>query len=125
MRLYVCVCVGGGGTSVCVCDGGTCVCACVCVGGGGMSVCVCVAGYVRLCSFPYARLYTCQVPDIDGTRSLLSLNADRLGHGTCLHSDHGGHDDLVAMVAEQRCPLGEFQSYVSWIPVTVHQRQVF
>ncbi|XP_073242909.1 N6-Methyl-AMP deaminase-like isoform X2 [Porites lutea] len=46
-----------------------------------------------------------KVPDIDETRVLLSLIPDRIGHGTCIHPENGGADDLVNIVEKHLIPI--------------------
>ena len=39
---------------------------------------------------------------------LLNLIPDRIGHGTCIHPENGGSEDLVNIVEEHSIPIGEF-----------------
>ena len=48
-----------------------------------------------------------KVPDIDETRVLLSLIPDRIGHGTCIHPENGGAEDLVNIVEKHLIPIGK------------------
>lgn len=50
-------------------------------------------------------LHIAEVPDIDETRVLLSLIPDRIGHGTCIHPENGGADDLVKIVEKHLIPI--------------------
>jgi adenosine deaminase len=36
---------------------------------------------------------------------MLEFNPDRIGHGTCLHPEQGGSDDLVASLQSKKIPL--------------------
>ena len=40
---------------------------------------------------------------------MLNLIPDRIGHGTCIHPENGGADDLVDIVEEHSIPIGEFE----------------
>jgi len=40
---------------------------------------------------------------------LLNLIPDRIGHGTCIHPENGGAEDLVNIVEEHSIPIGKFK----------------
>ena len=68
-----------------------------------------------ICDFQLTKLKTAfvdyvKVPDIDETRVLLSLIPDRIGHGTCIHPENGGADDLVNIVEKHLIPIGKYFS---------------
>lgn len=42
-------------------------------------------------------------------RILLNLIPDRIGHGTCIHPENGGAEDLVNIVEEHSIPIGQFE----------------
>lgn len=44
---------------------------------------------------------------MEDTRVLLDLIPDRIGHGTCIHPENGGSDDLVNIVEEHSIPIGK------------------
>lgn len=44
---------------------------------------------------------------MENTRVLLDLIPDRIGHGTCIHPENGGSDDLVNIVEEHSIPIGK------------------
>lgn len=51
-------------------------------------------------------LHVAEVPNISESRAMLEFNPDRIGHGTCLHPEQGGSDDLVASLQSKKIPLG-------------------
>lgn len=50
-------------------------------------------------------LHLAEVPAIDETLEVLKLPPDRIGHGTCLHSEAGGSDELADYVYRYKIPL--------------------
>lgn len=50
-------------------------------------------------------LHIAEVPDLKEARILLNLIPDRIGHGTCIHSENGGAEDLVNIVEEHSIPI--------------------
>lgn len=52
-------------------------------------------------------IITWKVPDLEEARVLLNLIPDRIGHGTCIHPENGGAEDLVNIVEEHSIPIGE------------------
>jgi len=50
-------------------------------------------------------LHIAEVPDVEDVRVLLDLIPDRIGHGTCIHPENGGSDDLVKIVEEHSIPI--------------------
>jgi len=52
-------------------------------------------------------LHIAEVPDVEDARVLLDLIPDRIGHGTCIHPENGGSDDLVKIVEEHSIPIGK------------------
>ncbi|KAJ7385324.1 hypothetical protein OS493_016400 [Desmophyllum pertusum] len=50
-------------------------------------------------------LHIAEVPDLEDTRVLLNLIPDRIGHGTCIHPENGGAEDLVNTVEEHSIPI--------------------
>ena len=39
----------------------------------------------------------------------MNLIPDRIGHGTCIHPENGGAEDLVNIVEEHSIPIGQFE----------------
>lgn len=52
-------------------------------------------------------IITFKVPDLEESRVLLNVIPDRIGHGTCIHPEYGGAEDLVNIVEEHSIPIGE------------------
>lgn len=50
-------------------------------------------------------LHIAEVPDVEDSRILLDLIPDRIGHGTCLHPENGGSQDLVSIVEKYEIPI--------------------
>ncbi|KAK2553211.1 Adenosine deaminase-like protein [Acropora cervicornis] len=46
-----------------------------------------------------------KVSDVEDSRILLDLIPDRIGHGTCLHPENGGSQDLVSIVEKYEIPI--------------------
>ena len=44
---------------------------------------------------------------MEDARTLLDLIPGRVGHGTCLHPDNGGSQDLVNIVEKHGIPVGK------------------
>ena len=47
-----------------------------------------------------------QAPNIPETKALVSLCPDRIGHGTCIHPDNGGDQELADSILQAKIPLG-------------------
>ena len=41
------------------------------------------------------------------TKTLLSCSPDRIGHGTFLHPDVGGTDEIIDIVLSKKVPIGK------------------
>lgn len=50
-------------------------------------------------------LHCAEVPNEDEVEAILKFQADRLGHGTCIHPSHGGSDKLWNLFLQCRTPL--------------------
>lgn len=50
-------------------------------------------------------LHIAEVPNVEDARTLLDLIPGRVGHGTCLHPDNGGSQDLVNIVEKHGIPV--------------------
>ncbi|XP_032229891.2 adenosine deaminase-like protein [Nematostella vectensis] len=50
-------------------------------------------------------LHIAEVPGAKEAKDLLELPTDRIGHGTCLHPDRGGSQELLDIVEKHAIPL--------------------
>ncbi|XP_046863499.1 adenosine deaminase-like protein [Xenia sp. Carnegie-2017] len=50
-------------------------------------------------------LHCAEIPCKEEVRTLLEFGPDRIGHGTCIYPDKGGHQDLVNLVLKQKIPI--------------------
>ena len=53
-----------------------------------------------------------KAPGIEEARALLDIIPDRIGHGTCIHPDAGGTQELVDFVERHSIPIGGYVKHV-------------
>ena len=68
-----------------------------------------------------------KVPDLEEARVLLNLIPDRIGHGTCIHPENGGAEDLVNIVEKHSIPIGELEihSIKEYLTIRLRARVVY
>ena len=59
------------------------------------------------CSLLNFNFLHAQIPGNADTEDLLSLNPDRIGHGTFLHPENGGKQNSIDFIIRNKIPIGE------------------
>ena len=69
--------------------------------------------------FTHYYILHAQIPGNTDTEELLSLNPDRIGHGTFLHPENGGKQSSIDFIIHNKIPIGEprhpFITYVCYM----------